>query len=91
MFKANVSRVTKRSRPRLAIVAAAAVAISSAIVTQASPVSAAPGDTVQILSFNDFHGHIDPVPTGQSTISSAGRRPVAASTLAQTDQAARRQ
>ena len=35
------------------------MAISSAIVTQATPVSAAPGDTVQILSFNDYHGHVE--------------------------------
>ena len=59
MSGSNLSRVTKRPRSRLAIVAAAAIAVSSAVVTQATPASAAPGDTVQILSFNDYHGHVE--------------------------------
>ena len=52
-------RAVQRSRKRLAIAGAAAIAIASAVAAQAAPASAAPGDSVQILSFNDYHGHVE--------------------------------
>ncbi len=53
------SRAKAPTRRRLAIIGAASIAIASAVVTQAAPASAATGDTVQILSFNDYHGHVE--------------------------------
>ena len=51
-----------RSVPRTAAVAAAAsLAVGATVIASVSaPAGAAPGDTtVQILSFNDYHGHVE--------------------------------
>jgi 5'-nucleotidase len=49
-----------RSRRRIVTIAtAAAIAVTSAIAVQSAPAGAADGDTVQILSFNDYHGHVE--------------------------------
>ncbi len=65
-------RAVTRSRKRLAIVSAAAVALASAVAAQATPVTAAPGDSVQILSFNDYHGHVEAGTPGSIDGSAAG-------------------
>ncbi len=56
---------TARRRAIASLVAAGTVATTVAAVGTSGPsVEAAPGDTVQILSFNDFHGHIEPNTAG---------------------------
>lgn len=50
-----------RGRPLLAGLAALGCVATAFAVDGAAPVTAAPGDeTVQILSFNDYHGHVEP-------------------------------
>lgn len=51
---------TARRRAIASLIAAGTVATTVAAVGSSGPsVNAAPGDTVQILSFNDYHGHIE--------------------------------
>ena len=53
------TRVSRR-KAIASLVAAGTVATTVAAVGSSGPsVQAAPGDTVQILSFNDYHGHIE--------------------------------
>lgn len=59
-----MSKLQRRPRRRTALAAAivAGVGLASAVIGGVVPtVGAAPGDeTVQILSFNDYHGHVEP-------------------------------
>ena len=66
----------RRRRTTVALAAAGALALVAALPTQASGADkpAAPGKTqmnVQLLSFNDFHGNLEP-PTGSSGVTTTG-------------------
>lgn len=56
--RSDVRGVRGRGRPLLAGLAALGCVATTFVVGSAAPVTAAPGDTVQILSFNDYHGHV---------------------------------